>query len=221
MTASWATTHGVLIAALAPFALAGCVREYRPPTPDQPHATIKFRRVFEKSAGTALKERTTINGHVAQNEVASVDVASAPRASALLVYPLPTNLDVGGGFFHWETQMVEETYYVDVPYTTNESYSCGYGSNETCTRTVTQYRSEAHIRTVPQQVEVSDGWCSNSVRLAPKVGHLYLIDFTYRDKGICSATCLEQNEILSDGTFRSAPCPALTPAEEHALAAEE
>ncbi len=207
-----------VITVLALVGATSCVRMYQPPMPTEPHATIKIRRSFETSAGTQLNESASVNQHAAQHASAPVAMAGAPRTSAILVHPIPAQLAVGGGFSHFETQMVTETYYVQVPYTAMETYSCGTGkSYQTCTRTVTQYRSESHTRTVPRTVEVSDGACAMAIRFSPLQGHIYVLDYTYRQNGVCSLTCLEQTAIMEDGSFRSAPCPAVTPAEAHAI----
>jgi hypothetical protein len=208
--------------ALVAIAATGCVRYYHPPTAADPHATVKIRRTFEKSAGSRLKETAQVNGHVAQDVVDAAELAGAPRTSAILVHPAPAKLGVGGGFFHLEQHMVTESYTVQVPYTQVESYSCGFGkSTSTCTRTVTHYRSETRWRTVLRTVEVSDGWCASAVRFAPRAGHMYIVDYTYRENGVCSAACLEQTAIMSDGSFQSAPCPTITAAEGRAIADAE
>ena len=202
----------VRIASLGLALLAtACVHPYEAPTPSQPHATIKIRRTFETSAGTQLRETALVSGHSAENTSVAVAEATGPRASAILVHPRPASFAIGGGFSHWETQMVTENYSEQVPYTTIESYSCGFGTNpQTCTRTLTMYRLVPRTRTVPRSVEVSDGRCARALDLAPKVDHMYILDFTYRQNGVCSLSCLEQTAIVSDGTFQTGPCPALT-----------
>jgi hypothetical protein len=199
----------ILLALLA--TATGCVRAYKPPSAHEPHATLKIRRVYEKRAGTNLREGLSINGHPALGDTAPVVMAAVPRADALLIHPRPARLELGAGFFHVEARMVNESYTVQVPYTTTESYSCGYGrSYSTCSRTVTHYRSETRWRTVLRNVEVSDGHCARGLVFSPQVGRAYLIDYTYRDSGICSVTCVEQMP-SSAGGFESRPCAGPTP----------
>jgi hypothetical protein len=198
----------ILALALASLSV-GCVHRYDAPTPQEPHATIKIRRSFESSAGTHLREQTTVTGYVAESDVVGASASSAPQTSAIIVHPIPAEIGVGASFFHSEIRTVDETYTVQVPYTSTESYSCGSGTHyQTCTRMVTNYRSETRHRTVTKPVDVVDAQCRASVRLAPQVGHLYVVDFTFRENDACSASCVEQIEILSDGSFKSAPCPA-------------
>ena len=131
-------------------------------------------------------------------------------------------MEVGGGFFHMEMRLVTETYTEQEPYMTTESYSCGTGTNfQMCSRTVTRYRTVTKTRTVMRNVEVSDGWCARSLDVSPKVGHMYIVDFTYRESRVCSVTCLEQVAILSDGSFQTTPCPAVTPAEQKAIESDD
>jgi hypothetical protein len=38
------------------------------------------------------------------------------------------------------------------------------------------------------------------------MGAVYLLDFAYRDSGVCSATCVEQIASDVEGEFRTRPC---------------
>ncbi len=125
---------------------------------------------------------------------------------------------MGASFFHVEQRLVRESYTEQESYSDSESYSCGSGTlYRTCTRSVTRYRSVTKYRTVMRPVQVSDGTCAIGVLVSPQVGHMYVIDFTYRENNACSATCAEQMAILSDGSFQLAPCPSLTPQELRAV----
>jgi hypothetical protein len=46
---------------------------------------------------------------------------------------------------------------------------------------------------------------------------VYLVDFTYSDKGLCSVACVEQIGMSDDGAFRTRPCARPTPEHEQAL----
>jgi hypothetical protein len=60
---------------------------------------------------------------------------------------------------------------------------------------------------VTKYVDVSDGSCGRRILVSPAVGAVYLLDFTYRDNGVCSATCVEQIASDVEGEFRTRPCP--------------
>jgi hypothetical protein len=54
---------------------AGCMPPYRPATADEPHATVKIRRIYEKLAGMRLNERVGVEGHVAITESTATHIA--------------------------------------------------------------------------------------------------------------------------------------------------
>jgi hypothetical protein len=196
---------------------AGCVPIYRPPTAADAHATLKLRRVYEKTAGTRLDETCLVNGHQAVADSADSSVATAPRTDALLIYPVPARLQVSSQFVHQEVRTVNEAYTVQVPYMTSQFYSCGFGtSTQMCSRMVTQYRTETRFRLVTKPVDVVDGACAQALYLAPKTNHVYLVDFTYRDHQVCEATCVEQ-AASADGSFQNSACPLPTPAQTAAI----
>lgn len=196
----------------------GCAHEFRPPRGDQPHAVVKLRRTYVTGGGSNLHENASIltddestSGRVFGATVDS-SLAGAPRVDGVLVWPMPLQLTVDNGFFHYEQRQVEESYQVQVPYSATESYDCssGYGatrSYRTCTRQTTQYRSETRTRTVTRTVEVSDGACTAKTILIPAVGHVYLVDYTYHARGVCEMTCVEQVALPGEGQFRTLACP--------------
>src|SRR5690349_15061055 len=119
----------ILLGLAASTCLSGCVAPYQPPTQAEPHATIKVRRTYGADAGTTLSERVEIGGHPAfQTTTASAD-AKAPRVDVILAHPGVAEFRVRTSFFHQEMRMVSESYRVQTPYTTTESYNCGSGSN--------------------------------------------------------------------------------------------
>jgi hypothetical protein len=192
----------------------GCVPAYVPPSATDPHAILKVRRVYERTAGTKLTERWLLNGHEALSHHIASDIAAAPLADSVLAFPVVTKVEVKSGFSHEELRTVNETYQEQVPYTTYESYSCGTGTSyRTCTRSVTQYRSENRTRWVTRMVPVSDGECSQELFVSPEVNHTYLVDFTYRDNRVCSATCVEQMPGATAGEFDTRACPVPTAAQ--------
>jgi hypothetical protein len=183
---------------------------YRPPTADQPHATLKLRRVYEQAPGAQLIERAVLGGGTLLDQRAATELAGAPRTDGVLVHPRPAALEVSARFVHTESHWVTETYTEQEPYSTTETYSCGNGTSfQTCTRSVTRYRSVTKTRNVLRNVDVTDGACSRALYVAPAVGAAYLVDFTYRDNTVCTLSCIEQQPV-SEGTFRALPCPAPT-----------
>jgi hypothetical protein len=179
---------------------------------------LKLRRVYNTTAGTHLGEQVSINGYLALGAHVPSKLASTPRTDAILVHPTPAKVTLAGGFEHSELRTVTEPYTVQVPYMTTESYSCGSGTSfRMCTRMVTQYRSETRYRTVLKDVSVSDGSCSRAVLFAPAENGVYLVDFTYSEAGVCTASCLEQVGMTDDGAFRTRPCPQPTPEQVQAL----
>ena len=198
--------------------LLGCVRNYKPPGPDEPHALVKLRRVYLEPKGPLLREHFEIAEYQLMNEAG--DATSGPRTQAVRVRPGPLAWKLTATYFHHETRMVQESYTVQEPYTTSERYQCGtshssgtYSSPRYCSRTVTKYRSKTKYRTVPRTVEVSDGSCEAQDRFVHREGLNYLIQYRFSDDAVCRLTCLEQQP-RPDGSFDSTPCQqALAEAE--------
>jgi hypothetical protein len=205
-----------MLASLALGSVA-CVPRYRPPSAEEPHAIVKVRRNYERLAGVSLRETVDIDGHRAYQQVSPAAVGGAPRIDAVLVHPTLATTRISAGFFHTEMRQVHKSYTERVPHYTTETYDCstGFGTNRvsrTCTRPKTEYRTETKYRWVTEEVEVSDGGCSAAVALAPAVGRVYLVQYTYRDHGVCQASCFEQVP-LADGRFQDRPCPVPPPGE--------
>jgi hypothetical protein len=202
-------------------AALGCFTpRYGSPAATEPHAIVKIRRVYEESAGSELADVVRIDGRVALRESAARQRAESPRTSSVLVHPRPAQLEIRSEFYHREMRSVSESYQVPETYTATESYSCGSGSSSrTCTRSVSRTRHRTEHRTVMRNVTVVDAACSDGFALSPQIGHIYLVDFTYRSPADCAATCVEQAEIHPDGSFRSVPCPRPTDPELRELKA--
>ena len=174
--------------------LCGCVSHYQPPTAHDPHAVVKLRRSYEVTPGQSLRERAFVGEDQAFESEVPVAIAKTTRTDAILVHPTRAQLRIEASFYHPELRHVQETYYEQEPYSATESYSCGTGSSpRTCTRSVTRYRSVSRTRWVNKTVEVSDGSCSGALGISPAAGHVYLLQFTYRDTGACALVCYEQN----------------------------
>jgi hypothetical protein len=101
---------------------------------------------------------------------------------------------------------VQESYTVQIPYSTSESYGCGTGTSyRTCTRSVTRYRSETRYRTVTRSVRVTDGECTSARTLAPGNQSVYLLEFNFQAPGVCRLSCFEQFS-QPDGSFENLAC---------------
>ena len=206
-----------VVAALA----TGCVKHYKPPTSDEPHAVLKFRRAYEESRGVSLREILALDDHRAVEKTISARRSKAPQIDAVLVHPRSAHVQAASTFFHTEMRQVQESYQESKPHYTTESYSCGtVSSPRTCTRGVTRYTYETKYRWVTKAVEVVDGACSASVWLAPSQDGVYLLEFTYRGHRSCRLSCYEQLS-QSDGTFENQACPVPSPEEMEEVAEPE
>lgn len=184
---------------------------YRPPTANEPHAVVKFRRVYQESPGTSLNELLMIGEESLFRQGLSSSRASAPLNDAVLIHPRGAVFAASSAFSHTELRRVQETYYEQQPYHTTESYSCGTsGSFRRCTRYVTRYRSVAKQRWVTKYVSITDSSCSSQRSLLPREGGVYLLELAYRASGSCTLSCYEQIP-LPDGQFKNQPCPAAPP----------
>jgi hypothetical protein len=203
--------------ALLPLLAVACVPPYKPPTLDQPHAVLKLRRSYDTIAGSTLEEAVDIEEHRALRQSAPSRMAQSARMDALLIHPVPSTVDVNAHFFHIETHLVHESYQVSHTTYDYETYDCssGFGATRsfrTCSRTVPHTHYETRYRDVWRQVPVTDGVCGSSFRLAPRDGHVYLMQYTYHDQSVCSLSCYEQVP-EEGGTFKNLPCVAAPPAD--------
>jgi len=181
---------------------AGCVPEYHPPTPEEPHAIVKIRRTYDAGGGTSLHERLLVDDHSAYDNTVPAAVAATAHIDSTLVWPTQAQYAFTSAFFHVEVRQVFETYYEQVSSQESESYSCG---TSMCSRMVTRYHSEPRQRWVTKPVEVSDGSCNASTRFSAMTNHVYLLQYSYQDANTCTLSCFEQVP-QSDGTFENRPC---------------
>lgn len=198
--------------------LVGCIRPYKPPTAEQPHAVVKLRRSYDSVAGVSLREYVNIEEHSALREVSPSRVAATPQTDSLLVHPVPQTVEAGSDFFHTELRSVQESYQDCHTTYRMESYDCssGFGTNKsyrTCTRSVPDRHCQTRWRTVLKNVEVSDGSCARQLRFAPRNQSVYLLQYTYSAPGVCALSCFEQLA-NADGSFQNQSCPPAPPAEK-------
>lgn len=188
--------------------VAACVPAYRAPTFDQPHSTLKLRRLYARSAGEFLSEQLLVDGRQAYGITVPSGSAAVPRTDAILVHPRAGRLAMSSVFFHEETNPEDQSTWVDVPYDDVESYDCGTPDlPQTCTRTVTKSRSELHHETVYRTVDVTDASCHREIAIEPAVDDLYLLQFDFVESGVCRLSCFQQVK-QDDGTFTMRLCPA-------------
>ena len=189
---------------------AGCgcvqVHAYQPPRPDEPHAIVKLRRVYETRGGDTLDEQVTVGNELALQQTVSVSVTATPRHDAIDVRARPTAIELDASFSHTETYTESESYQEQVPGTKTETYDCGtFDAPNTCTRTVDDSHYETRWRTVERSMQVSDGACKAAIAFRPSADHVYLLDFTFRGDHACTLACYEQVR-GDDGGFQNAPC---------------
>jgi hypothetical protein len=186
---------------------AGCIPEYRAPTFDQPHATLKLSRAYARSMGRFLSESLVVDGGRAYAVTVPSSVAAAPRTDTLLVHPGAARVVVTSVFFHEESQAEDETKWVDVPYEDVEIYDCGTFDNpQSCTRMVTKSRSELRHETVYGTVQVPDAACHREITFAPAANDVYLVKFEFVESGTCRLSCFQRLK-QADGTLALRPCP--------------
>ena len=203
---TWLTDRRRTFTVFSAVGLAACAHAYQPPSAGEPHAILKMRRTYEKSAGTQLSEVVKVGDDVGYEAASDATMASTPKMDAILVHPVPTELAFHAQFSHPYTHLVLEHYTEQEPYQAMESYSCGYGSSARfCTRSTTKYRSVSKTRWVNRTDIVVDGACRQDAALSPKQGSSYLLQYTYQDNGICSLSCFEQVP-AQDGSINQKPC---------------
>jgi len=187
--------------------LGACIPQYHPPTLSEPHAVIKVRRTYDTIAGTRLRESLLVDDHRAFAAEVPSGLASAPRIDSSLVHPVPATFGMASSFFHQEMRTVQESYFVQEPYSSYESYNCGTGTSyRSCSRSVTHYRSVTRHRWVTKMVDVVDAECQAGQRFAPAADRVYLLQYSFQEHRACSLSCFEQVP-NSDGTFRNLACP--------------
>ncbi len=188
-----------------------CVPQYHAPTAQDPHAIVKIRRSYDTGGGTQLRERLLVDEHSAFAATVPAALGQSARTDSTLVWPVTADYAFLSDFFHLEQHQVLETYYEQVPYTDTESYSCGTGTSyQSCTRSVTRYRSETRQRWVTKLEEVSDGACRRTVRFTAIPNSVYLVQYSYQEPNACSLSCFEQVP-QPDGTFQNRPCLVALP----------
>lgn len=179
------STSRAVVLLLLGCATTGCMAQYKPPTAQQPHAVVKFRRTYETTAGSSLTEVLVVDDTWAIRKQSSTRDVGKVHTDAVLLHPGDSRVELHATFSHQESRSQQE------------SYSCGTSdSPRTC------------YRTVQRVVTVVDGACNQPMGIRFRAGSQYLLQMTYQDGRNCSASCLIQ-EKLPDGTFENSSCTRL------------
>jgi hypothetical protein len=179
---------------LALFALivTGCVRGYSPPDLREPHADVEIRLVHHTSPAPLFEEQMLIDGEAVEFS----ESGGGTARTTVRVRPQPTAYDFTTNFYHIETHIVPQTYYV------TERYVCGYhprGGTQYCNRSIPR------TRMVPVETRVDDASCTTRLDHAPLAGGVYLVQYEFMGNGACRATC---QRLLSgaDGALVATAC---------------
>jgi hypothetical protein len=198
--------------------LTACVKHYKPPAANEPHALVKLRRVYHSAPGPERATYANINDEqvYSRDESAAFD---APQTEALRIYPGPARWELSVEFHHEETRMVQEHYYEQIPYsemesyTEYESYDCGTGGQyRSCqrgtqrSRMVTKYRNEPRQRWVNKTEHITDDRCDARYQGVFADGEVYLLQYTYVGEGQCSMQCLKQQPDATGQNPTVTPC---------------
>ncbi len=182
---------------VASSALGGCVRHYREPAVDEPHAMVRVRVVRHAWAGPMIDEVVELG----PDRITMPRAGPQPSVQAIRVRPGPAEWRFSTTFFHTEQRTRLENY--------RESYPCGshtsYSNGTSHTQTRTCYRNRT--RTVVYQARVPDATCQARVQHDAVVGDAYLIQYDFMGHGQCTAQCLQQLP-QPDGQFRLVRCGA-------------
>jgi hypothetical protein len=170
--------QGAGAVALAISLLVGCHPPYKGPKSSQPHAVVKYRRVYHSKPGPALSEWMLVNDDLGFSKDAASSEVPNSQTDAFLVHPGKIEIEAGLTFTHQRTEWVTET------------YACGTAR---CSRTVTR------------QVTVVDGRCDEDLGVIFHEGSTYLLEAEFLEGADCVLHCMIQ-KAGPDGTFENRPC---------------
>jgi len=166
-------------------ATAGCMPQYRGITPDQPHATIEFRRNYASYAGSSFYEQLVVSGTRVFGASDKSTSAKMPRTDSVLVRPGRHKLEASVRFTHVVKQMVQEL------------YDCGgYDQPPTCRGP----KSQDDL--------VLDAACHQQLGLDVQAGQLYVLQLDLQDANNCSVQCFVQT-LAGNGELKNVPCPVV------------
>ena len=152
------------------------------PTPDQPHATIEFRRNYAFHVGSFLEERLVVNGTLTFEASDNSISAKKQRTDSVLVRPGQHELEASVRFAHMVKQVVQEL------------YDCGaYDAPPQC-----------RAPKSPEDVVV-DATCQQRLGLDVQAGQLYVLQLDFQDAKNCSVHCFVQT-LAGNGDLKNVPC---------------
>jgi hypothetical protein len=176
----------------------GCVKAYRPPEVDEPHAIGKVRVTYHSQPGPLMAELIRLNGHrFAMPPYESVRTDSAIHAER--VRPEQSTFRIDTLFYHLERQMRTRQ--------VTEQYACGSYSSGSGSYRSTQTRYCTRNRTVTEYVtvKVPHASCVQHGTLTPRTGAVYLLKYDFYENGQCTFACFEQ-VAQPGGQFTLMPC---------------
>lgn len=161
------------------------MQQYHAPTPDQPHATVEFRRNYAFHVGSFLFEQLVVDGTLTFEASDNSISATKHRSDSVLVRPGLHDLEASASFAHTVKQLVQEL------------EDCGgYDESRTCRG--------------PKSREdlVVDSACQQRLMLNVQEGQLYVLQLDVQDVKACSVRCSVQT-LAGNGDLKDVPCPAV------------
>jgi hypothetical protein len=195
-----------LLSVIALVALGGCARAYVQPTPNEPHAVLKFRLVHHDVPGPNLGMELRLGEHVLGREriAARRGTPLSPSTTAHRVRPELAQIEIRTAFTHQVSRPATRQ--------VSERYACGtqttgFGTNQrSTTRYCTRNRTEHY-----QRVDtVVDGACRVGGAFLPQVGQTYIVQYDYYAHERCTAQVFQQLA-RPDGSFHLVPVAEATP----------
>ena len=202
-----ARAWGVRLAMLSLLLLPACRRGFKPPGPGEPRAFVEIQRVYERPKSfeyAESKELVTVD----DRKLISRDGLAPADLLRTAVHPGRHRFGFRASYFHFERQMVSESYQdPQIKYVT-ESYQCGFNPPLTCQRTVSKTEYVTRYRNVMRSVAVADDECETSLAMNNEEDVIYVLRLHYRPGESCQVTCSVRSR---DGS--EAPCsgPARSP----------
>jgi hypothetical protein len=152
--------------------LPACAHAYRPPAPQEPHASLDIKLSYHAWPGTLLEQSVTIDGdEVRDLPQPTPQAAGGVSKRSVRVRPGSIVCMVGATFFHNEVTTHAEAY------ETSEVAPCG---NTTCTQL------RPHTRLVNHAERVDDASCTQGVRVDAEAGKRYRLEFDFHADRECT-----------------------------------
>lgn len=173
--------HAPVLLSLMGCLLTACIPPYSAPTPDMPHALLKFRRRYGGALGPAISESLSINDRPALAREGSAWDALVPSTDVVLAHPGRVTLGADAFFWHLDRE---------------PGYPMGYCGGP---------RFSASCYSPHRTVRVVDAACSRSLEVEVRAGEVYLIELDFVDASACRLVCYRQ-KALGPGRIQMLPC---------------